>query len=277
MARFMDVIRTRRALLGGGLAALTAAALSTAEQAAARKQTKRQRRRRRRRRSRGGGGPVGGVDCFVCESMSDGRNCRFTSIQAAIDAIPEGAAGGTLAICAGTFKERISLSVSQTDLTIQGAGTSQTIIDADGEGSAITIGRDADFITIEFLTITGGKAEFGGGVFNQARFTTISNCEVTGNDTGVAAGGGIYNDGGSLTLISTIVTENASLDGLGGGILNDGNGASLTLQGGSQVTKNQADQGGGIFNQGGTVTIASGSSVTDNEPDNCVGTTACSA
>ena len=62
-----------------------------------------------------------------------------------------------------------------------------------------------------------------------------------------------------------------------GGILNDGNGASLTLQGSSRVTENQADQGGGIFNRGGTVTIASASSVTINEPDNCVGTTACGA
>ena len=108
-ARFKDVIRTRRALLGGGLAALTAAALSTVEQAAARKPTKRQRRRRRRRRNNDGGDPGSGIVCQVCERMSDGPNCRFTSIQAAIDAIPGDSAGGTLAVCAGTFKERLTI------------------------------------------------------------------------------------------------------------------------------------------------------------------------
>ena len=230
---------------------------------------RRQNRRQRRRADRHGGGPLGDTVCYVCEKLSDGPNCRYTSIQSAINAAGDGAVVG---VCPGAYKERISVSaITAPNLTITGSGAEDTMIDGEGDGSTVTVGRPG-FVTIARFTITGGSADFGGGVTNRG-FLTIDDCVITGNDTGVAAGGGggIYNDGGNLTLELTKVRGNTSLEGQGGGILNSG---KLFLQGVTTVTGNNAKQGGGIFNQtGGTVSIDGSSSVTGNTPDNCTGAT----
>jgi len=282
VARFTEAVESRRALLGGGLAALGLAVLAGDEEAAAGTRSNRQRRRKRRNRRRRGGNGLGVGNCpgSVCLNPNDGPFCKYTTIQAAIDDIdnldppPE-----EIAVCPGVYKERITVNpLADFNLTIQATSTtpSDTTIDADGEGTALTINRGVS-ITFDSFTITGGKSAFGGGVVNRG-LLTIRNSVVTDNDTGAAddsGGGGIYNDGGNLTLNLTTVLDNHALDGQGGGILNAG--GTLTLQGSTQVTKNMADQGGGLFNQGGTVMIDDDSSVTDNEPDNCVGTSACGA
>jgi hypothetical protein len=266
IARFAEAVKSRRALLGSGLATVGLAAFRDDDQEAAAGKRPNRRRRPRRR---------------VCLNRNDGPFCKYTSIQAAIDDInnldppPE-----EIVVCPGVYKERITVNpLTEVDLTIQATSStpSDTTIDADGDGTALTINRGV-FITFDSFTITGGKAAFGGGVVNRG-FLTIRNSVVTDNDTGAAddsGGGGIYNDGGNLTLNLTEVSDNHALDGQGGGILNVG--GKVLLQGDTQVTKNMADQGGGLFNQGGgTVTIDDDSSVTDNEPDNCVGTSACGA
>jgi hypothetical protein len=280
IARFAEAVKSRRALLGSGLATVGLAAFRDDDQEAA---AGKRRNRRRRRRRRGGGNGLGFGDCpgSVCLNRNDGPFCKYTSIQAAIDDInnldppPE-----EIVVCPGVYKERITVNpLTEVNLTIQATSStpSDTTIDADGDGTALTINRGV-FITFDSFTITGGKAAFGGGVVNRG-FLTIRNSVVTDNDTGAAddsGGGGIYNDGGNLTLNLTEVSDNHALDGQGGGILNVG--GKVLLQGDTQVTKNMADQGGGLFNQGGgTVTIDDDSSVTDNEPDNCVGTSACGA
>lgn len=216
----------------------------------------------------------------VCLNPNDGLFCKYTSIQAAIDDINNlNPPPAEIVVCPGVYKERITVNpLAAANLTIQATSStpSDTTIDADGEGTALTINRGV-FIEFESFTITGGEAAFGGGIVNRG-FLTLDNCVITDNDTGaadVSGGGGIYNDGGNLTLQLTTVADNHALDGQGGGILVAG--GTVFLQGDNTVTKNIADQGGGIFNQGGTATIDSDSSVTGNEPDNCVGTTACGA
>ena len=278
IARFLAAIRSRRALLGGGLAALALAlAAGDDSETTAHQRNRRQHRkrhdRRRRRHHDGGDGVRGDADCDVCES-----GCQFTSIQAAIDAAQD-QGFMQFTVCPGKYKERISIGPSVvSSLTILASSSlpEDTTIDADGDGSAITVLRGA-FATIENFTITGGEADFGGGIVNRG-FLTVRNCVVTDNDTGLAAGGGggIYNDEGHLTLSLTTVSDNKASGGQGGGILNAG--GTLALQENTQITKNSASQGGGIFNEtGGTVTVDDTSGVTDNTPNNCVGTNACGA
>jgi hypothetical protein len=281
--RFAAAIGTRRTLLGGSLAALglTFAAGDERKATAGESRQRRRKRRNRRRRKRGGNGPgVGSCLGDVCQNANDGPFCKYTSIQAAIDdIINQNPPPDVVGVCPGVYQERITVNpLVVSSLTIVAASSlpSDTTIDADGDGSAITVNRGA-FVTFENLTITGGKAAFGGGIVNRG-FLTVRNSVITDNDTGATegSGGGIYNDGGELTLQLTQVVDNHALNGEGGGILNAG--GKVALEEVTQVTKNTADQGGGIFNQGGgTVTIDSSSSVTDNEPDNCVGTTACGA
>jgi hypothetical protein len=274
IARLIAAVTSRRAALAGSFAALGLALSGIdAEESAARGRKHRRRRRRGNRGGNPGGGLLGDNECFVCEKLSDGPNCRFSSIQAAIDAAGNGA---LIAVCPGTYKERLTLSaITAPNLIISGSGPEDTVIDGEGDGSTITVDRPG-FATIERFTITGGSADFGGGIVNRG-FLTINDCVITGNDTGVAAGGGggIYNDGGNLTLLLAQVTKNASLEGQGGGILN-ANAGKLFLQEDSTVSGNRAKQGGGIFNEpGSTVSIDSTSRVTGNTPNNCAGSLTC--
>jgi hypothetical protein len=267
--RFMETVRTRRALLGGVAAAGTAVA--AIEVGDARPKRAKQRRRRRRGRQNGGGNGLGD-GCLVCQAPGP---CPYRTIQAAID--DSRGEGAFITVCPGTYQERLRLNstVQGNFLTIQGSGSNETIIDADGDGTAVTV-FPGTVATLESVTVTGGKAALGGGIVNRGRLT-LKNCTIAKNGNGAAdngGGGGIYNaPSARLTATETNITENTALDGQGGGILNDG--GAVELQAESEVTKNMADQGGGIFNRnGGTVTLAGGS-VSDNEPDNCVGTTAC--
>lgn len=105
--------------------------------------------------------------------------------------------------------------------------------------------------------IGGNRAQFGGGISNQASLDGGS-VEVTVSDSGITSntasqfGGGIFNEGGEVVLISATVFENT---------------ASMA-----------SSSGGGIFNTGGgVVSLDNQSAVGDNDPDNCVGTNACGA
>ena len=141
-----------------------------------------------------------------------------------------------ITVCPGTYQERISLNaaVHGQNVTIQGTSSSGTIIDADGDGTAITV-LPATFAALEHVTITGGKAALGGGIVNRGELT-LKNCVITKNDNGAAdngGGGGIYNARGTRLFVSdSSIAENTALDGQGGGILNDGtvtmNAASCT-------------------------------------------------
>jgi hypothetical protein len=273
--RVGKAVRSRRGLLSGSLAALGLVSFSGGgHEAAAGK-------RRNRRRRRGGSGlGVGNCEGSVCVSPNDGPFCKYASIQAAIDdLVNQQDPPIEIAVCPGVYTGRVTvgpLVVSNLTISATSSIPSDTTIDADGEGTALTVNRGA-FIEFENFTITGGKAAFGGGVANRG-FLTLRNCVIAKNDTGAAddsGGGGVYNDGGNLTLTLTEVTNNHALDGQGGGILNVG--GTVGLQEATRVFKNMADQGGGLFSQGGTVTVDSSSSVAGNEPNNCVGTGACGA
>jgi pectin methylesterase-like acyl-CoA thioesterase len=141
----------------GSLAALGWALGSRDEEAAGRGR-KHRRRRRKRGGNAGGAGSLGDTGCFVCEKLSDGPNCRFTSIQTAVNSAGDGA---SITVCPGTYKERLSFSaITAPNLSIVGSGAENTTIDGDGDGSTIAVGRPG-FVSIERFTITGGSAAAG--------------------------------------------------------------------------------------------------------------------
>ncbi len=107
--------------------------------------------------------------------------------------------------------------------------------------------------TISGLTITGGKAVNGGGVYlNNGGTATLTDCTVSGNSAS-NNGGGLANNGGSLTLIGCAVSGNSASNN-GGGLAN--NGGSLTLIGCAVSDNSAKDNGGGVFTDGyGTTTL----------------------
>lgn len=156
--------------------------------------------------------------------------------------------------------------VNNGALTINGNGA--TIERSSSQQFRLLYVRRAANVTINNLTIRGGKAfRNGGGVFNDVGSITMTNTVITRNEAyhggGIAnegggfiqlansavvdnaagmEGGGIYNDNAEIKLRDSIVAQNTAY--YGGGIYNDGN---LTLDF-SSVMSNSADQGGGVYN-----------------------------
>lgn len=130
-------------------------------------------------------------------------------------------------------------------------------------------------LTLSGVTVTGGKANLGGGIYNAAgaSLTLNPSASVTGNaatllDPASAVdqgyGGGIFNKG-TLTLQGAAVDGNTAVYS-GGGVYS-GTGSTLTMTGGS-VSGNRATQpfraaddtgssGGGIYSSG-TLTVTGG-------------------
>jgi len=157
------------------------------------------------------------------------------------------------------------------DLTIQGNGAANTILDGGGIDRVFHVcpgGGCTYTITISGVTIRNGKPglfDTGGGIYNNGAMLNIQNSKIGGAGHGNQAwvGGGIYNEDGSTTTVdSTTISANAALGG--GGIYNK---ATLTVQNGSFIGKagesNQATDGGGLYNYSGTLTV-DGSAVSGN-------------
>ena len=105
-------------------------------------------------------------------------------------------------------------------VTVDASPLTSLSIDADEKCRVFTIGTQGDDqVKLIDLTITGGSAKNGGGIFNTG-FLVIENCTLV--DNSATNGGGIYNWGYHDTakvsiLNSTITNNNASS---GGGIYN---------------------------------------------------------
>jgi hypothetical protein len=142
-------------------------------------------------------------------------------------------------------------------LTID-AQDSDVTIDANSASRVFNVGSGAN-LTLTNLTITGGKADNGGGILTQDATLTVSNSRIIAN-VATGSGGGIDSFGGTLTLESnsTVSGNNAHF---GGGIAN-ANVGTATLTNSTVVGNNAATRGGGIWNNG-TLTLVS-STVTGN-------------
>ncbi len=154
-----------------------------------------------------------------------------------------------------TLETDVSLAAAlpqiASPITIEGQGH---IIDGkQGNWSVLTVISGGE-LSLNEVTITGGTAEFGGGIRNDGTLTLI-NSTVSGN-TATNTGGGIYNNGTVTLTNSTISGNSAGTDG--GGILNSGGIVTLTN---STVSGNTADSSGGGINtsrgidNNGTVTL----------------------
>ena len=172
-------------------------------------------------------------------------------------------------IIAGTLKgaQTIGGTSVPSELSLKGykaagASSSTAKINAGGAtdaGSALTVNKSGLTVTITDLTITGGTgSDLSGG--------TAKN------------GGGIYLNAGTVKLTDgTVITGNAVTTN-GGGVYLAGSGCALYMSGkaligdsatsktqatnGANYCANQAANGAGIYNNGGSVFIGSNSSGT---------------
>ncbi len=95
---------------------------------------------------------------------------------------------------------------------------------------------------LDGFTVTGGIAQFGGGMYNNGSSTSVVNCTFIANHGN--EGGGMYNLGGSPSILNCTFAEN---DADNGGGMNNSSYSSPTITG-SVFSVNHADLAGGGMN-----------------------------
>ena len=134
-------------------------------------------------------------------------------------------------------------------LAIDGSALASLTIDANSRSRVFLImQRDSQVVQFSNLTITGGSAPEGGGIYNTG-VLTIVNCTLCGNSTNgsYGYGGGIYNMG-VLTAANSTFSGNSA--GYGGGIYTRG---TLELNN-TVVAENAAYSRSDIYQSYGTLT-----------------------
>jgi CSLREA domain-containing protein len=199
---------------------------------------------------------------FTVTKFSDGNDgaCDADcSLREAIIAANAAAGPDTIILPAGTYSLTISgfedgaaagdLDLTD-DLTLHGAGTNVTVIDARGLGDRV-LHVLSSTVTISGVAVTDGQTDFSGaGILNTGGSLALVNSLVSHNVTNSGEGGGVYNTG-VLTLTNSRLSHNSTGGGFGsgGGIYNVGR---LTLI--ASIVEHssvfEASGGGGIYNVG---------------------------
>jgi hypothetical protein len=200
----------------------------------------------------------------------------FTGLDNITFNIPNTDSGYTAATEMYTITLASVLDNISDNVNITGLGANKLTVSGNNAVGVFYI-DSGKTVNIDGLTIANGKANEGGGIYNEGTLT-VTNSTITDNSasgTGIAytdtdgLGGGIYNDG-TLTVINSTISGNSAdyigngSGGYGGGIYNEG---SLTVTN-STIAGNSAEDGGGIDNDlGGTVTLTN-STIAGNSAEN---------
>ena len=149
------------------------------------------------------------------------------TIQAGIDAANP---GDVVIVAQGEYFENINfngkaITVRSTDPTDAGV-VLNTIINGGGSGHVVTCdsGEGSNTVLSGFV-ITGGNANFGGGMRNSFSSPTVTNCSFSGNSANV--GGGMHNSFSSPTVTDCTFSGNSANGS--GGMYNNGGSPPLPL------------------------------------------------
>ena len=203
---------------------------------------------------------------YTVTTTADSGAGSLRTMIASINAAPTGSADAiTFSIptsdpgCAGgvctitlTSGEIAIQKIGNSTLTISGTGASSLILSGNNTNRIFTFtsGGVGSSVTLNGVTVSGGKAAYGGAIFTNAGTFNISNSTFTGNAaTGSAGGGAIYC---SCKITNSTFTNNSAAGGQGGAIHIQGNGFTMAN---SIISGNNANDGGGIFDQYGSMSI----------------------
>ncbi|MBR5415975.1 MAG: hypothetical protein IK105_08580 [Thermoguttaceae bacterium] len=182
------------------------------------------------------------------------------------EALARASDGDTINFDASLSGGTITLGGSQLSVgkavTVDASGIGGITINADGRSRAfyVTGGSEANPVELIGLTVTGGNADLGGGIYNNGGALVITNSTISGNSAS-ESGGGIYSEGtgtdyAALTVTGSVIFGNTGY-GKGGGIC--GVFSTLTITGstiaGNVVDYNILGLGGGVYSNGSAETV----------------------
>ena len=225
------------------------------------------------------------ISSMVVASMAHAETIRvpgdFPTIQQAIQAATD---GDVIDVASGTYVE--NLTFLGKDISVQGQGFAQTIVDGGGNGSCVTFdGGETSAAVLTGFTLLHGSgtllhgrlcgggafiakhsaptlfhncfltntAFFGGGVFADATSNPrlIDNCIAKNHAHHLGAGGGLFALGGGV-IDGNLFSENGAIGGAGGGAFLGRSRARVTR---NQFDLNFADVGGGLCLQHGAAQV----------------------
>jgi hypothetical protein len=149
------------------------------------------------------------------------------------EAIDYAETGDTITFDSGLAGGTITLNGTELEIykeiIIDASSIGNITIDANGQSRVFGIYR-TKFTPVEMkgVTITGGMADYGGGIYILEGGLTLINSTISNNISNID-GGGIYNKGGSVILNNTVVYRNIA-ENFGGGICNVGSGYNGFLE-----------------------------------------------
>ena len=188
-------------------------------------------------------------------NASDGNPCTAPGSPCLTigAAIAKSGAGDVVEVAAGTYGEGLTIA---HDLTLQGAGAGQTVIDGSNNtsnsGSVVAITATVEILGV---TIQGGHAATYGGGIDNAGALTLFGSTVVNNSTAFIGGGIFNNSNATLTIENSSINGNRAATGsvlYGAGIYNTG---AMTLTASAVSGNNAAGDGGGIYNDGSSATL----------------------
>lgn len=212
---------------------------------------------------------------------NDGVCNADCSLREAIIAANSAGGTNTIVLPAGTYTLTIpgtgenaaatgDLDITTGNLTINGAGMANTIIQACSGASCTGIDRvfhilNNAVVSISGVTIRNGYTlNAGGGIYNVGTANlTLTNVTLD-NNFADNQGGGMENDGtATATLTNVIITNNdANCSDGGGGVYNYGTMSMTNVT----VSGNTCCYGAGVTINGGTITITD-STISNNIAD----------
>ena len=143
----------------------------------------------------------------------------------------------TVAMC-GDDVLYARIVVSAASLTLEGAGSEETMLDAAGSGSVVSV-SNGGLLTVSRIGLAGGDATRGGGVRGVDSDVRLTDVWVVHNQAD--QGGGIAVDDGRLTMVDVDVRFNSA--DYAGGVWVDG--PAVWVEGGEWSHNDAWESGGG--------------------------------
>jgi hypothetical protein len=171
--------------------------------------------------------------------------------------------GDAVVIAPGTYREHDLVLPAGVSLAGDTADPATVVIDAQGAGRVLAVDDAAAVVSISRLTVTGGDAARGGGLYAGGLVVTLHDVRIVGNRA--SYGGGVYAEGTATYLEDCAIADNVAR-AVGGGVFAHGEGHLALTD--CAVVRNEAEgYAGGWYASAGARLTLTGSTVADNSAE----------